>query len=121
MDTRFFFTVFASFFLALASTQCANAITFHYGSFAGPASTTSPPRTAYDFTNLPFSFSTSPLAYQWGYVIDGNPTPQSASSVKDYVEDWTGLNLSDAVAEVDDLPDGSTGVSSSVLAEVFAL
>ena len=97
----------------------AGAVTFNYGDFNPGNEATSPPGTSYDFTGLPFSFTTTPLAFQWGYVIDGNPTPQDPGAIKDYIEDWTGLSLTALVQEGENL--GSTGFSTSIVAEIIAV
>ncbi len=117
--------------LALTAPQAAQAITFTQGTYIDGLlndSTTAPPGTAYNFTDLAKLFTTNFLAYQWGYVDDGNPTPQDAASVKGFVESWTGLALSDVVNQWDELSSGTDFSSSdsnathpSVSANVYAV
>jgi len=106
--------------LSLAvQTKDAAALTFHWGDFDPGDVATAPPGTSYDLEGTPFTdLTTSPLAYKWGYVVDGNPTPQNASSIAGFIESWTGLTIDGSVVEQDDVGDP---FSTTILAEIVAI
>jgi hypothetical protein len=93
--------------------------TFNVGTYSPGGVTTSPPGTAYDFTGLPFTFTTDPLANQWGWAI-GDVTPQDPSDVEGYIETWTGLTL-DPVIEFGNFVDGATSFTTTLLAEIISV
>ncbi len=64
------------------------------------------------------TFTTSPIAFEWGFSRPDNPTPQDAGAVKAFAEQWFGVTLSDVVEQVNTLP-SSTGFTATTAANVF--
>jgi hypothetical protein len=64
------------------------------------------------------TFTTSPIAFEWGFSRPNNPTPQDAASVKAFAEAWLGVTLTDVVEQVNTLP-SSTGFTATTAANVF--
>jgi len=71
------------------------------------------------------TFTTSPIAFEWGYSVGDNPTPQDASSIQTLVATWTGLPVSSVIDANDQIGTTSTfsasGFSTTTLADAYAV
>jgi len=71
------------------------------------------------------TFTTSPIAFEWGYSIPDNPTPQDSASIAAFIQAWTGetvgslIDASDKVGTTSTF--SSTGFSTTTAAEAYAV
>ncbi len=71
------------------------------------------------------TFTTSPVAFEWGYSVGANPTPQDASSIQTLIATWTGLTVGSVIDANDKTGTTSTfggsGFSTTTLADAYAV
>ena len=71
------------------------------------------------------TFTTSPIAFQWGFSVPDNPTPQDAGSIQAFAASWFGVALTSLVDANDKAGTTSTlsgtGFSTSTTANVYAV
>ena len=71
------------------------------------------------------TFATSPIAFEWGFSVVDNPTPQDAGSIQTLIGTWTGLPVSSLIDANDKSGTTSTfsgsGFSTTTLANAYAV
>ena len=109
------------------SVSGPNACVFTPGLFTGNVSQNPTGSLNYiipSISNLG-TFTTSPIAFEWGYSVGDNPTPQDAGSIQAFVAAWTGLPVGSVIDANDQSGTTSTfggsGFSTTTLADAYAV
>lgn len=109
-----------------ASCQIGDPCPFTQGLFTGNVSQN--PTGALNYiipAAVGGTFTTSPIAFQWGFSVPDNPTPQDAGSIQAFAQLWLGVTLTSLIDANDKSGTtstlSSTGFSTSTTANVYAV
>lgn len=114
-------------FAGSCNVSGSGACVYTQGLFTGSVSQNSTGSLSYIFpAALGATFTTSPIAFEWGFSVPDNPTPQDVTSIAAFINAWTGVTVGSLVdANAADNP-GTTstfsgsGFSTITLADAYA-
>ena len=109
-----------------ASCQISDPCAFTQGLFTGNVSQNPTGLLSYIIpAAVGGTFTTSPIAFRWGFSVPDNPTPQDAASIQAFAASWFGVALTSLVDANDKSGTtstlSSTGFSTTTTANVYAV